>query len=275
MKEIVLLGLIFAIPTIAFAQTRISLTTYITTTSTGTDSSALLLIGTDSLTHTFRSRTPYSFRPIALVAPVALIGVGIVGLESDGLKYNNREIRDELQEDIDQELTIDDFSQYAPMAAVYVLNLLGVKGKHNFAERTIIIGTAYALMGITVHSLKTATKIERPDGSSCNSFPSGHTATAFMGAEFLRKEYWEVSPWIGISGYIIAAGTGFFRMYNNRHWFTDVITGAGIGILSAQAAYWLYPAISKTFFPNLYLKNTYIFPYYATNSKGITCSIYF
>lgn len=221
------------------------------------------------------NRSPYKFKPGQLIIPITLIGVGIIGLESDWLKYQNREMRDELQENIDRRLTMDDFTQYAPMAAVYGLNLFGVKGKHDFVDRTIILSTAYALMGITVNSLKTITKVERPDGSSLNSFPSGHTATAFMGAEFLRREYWDVSPWIGVAGYAVAAGTGFFRMYNNRHWLTDVAAGAGIGILSVQAAYWLHPMISETFFHKRYLKNIYIFPHLSPQEKGLSCQIVF
>lgn len=218
---------------------------------------------------------PYKFKPLQLVVPGALIGVGIIGLESDWLKSQNKEIREELQENIDRKLTIDDLAQYMPMAATYGLNLCGIKGKHGYGDLTIILGTAYALMGATVSAMKNITKVERPDGSARNSFPSGHTATAFMGAEFLRREYWDVSPWIGVAGYAIAAGTGFFRMYNNRHWLTDVIAGAGIGILSVQAAYWLYPVISKTFFHKRYLKNTYISPYMSEYGKGISCTITF
>ena len=45
------------------------------------------------------------------------------------------------------------------------------------------------------------------------------------------QEYKDVSVWYGISGYIVATGTGFFRIYNNKHWLTDVAAGAGIGIL--------------------------------------------
>lgn len=219
--------------------------------------------------------TPYKFRPLQLIVPGTLIGIGIIGLESDWLKFQNKEIRDELQENIDRRFTIDDFIQYAPMAATYGLNLCGLKGKHGYGDLTIILGTAYALMGATVYAMKNITKVERPDGSSRNSFPSGHTATAFMGAELLRMEYWDVSPWIGVAGYAVAAGTGFFRMYNNRHWLTDVIAGAGIGILSVQAAYWLYPLISKTFFHKQYLKNTYISPYVSEQSKGISCTVTF
>ena len=218
---------------------------------------------------------PYKFKPLQLVVPGALIGVGIIGLESDWLKYQNREVRDELQENIDHRLTIDDFTQYAPMAATYGLNLCGIKGKHGYGDLTIILGTAYALMGTTVYAMKNITKVERPDGSARNSFPSGHTATAFMGAELLRREYWDVSPWIGVAGYAIAAGTGFFRMYNNRHWLTDVIAGAGIGILSVQAAYWLYPIITKTFFRKQYHSNMFLSPYVSSESKGVTFQMTF
>ena len=217
---------------------------------------------------------PYRFRIRQVILPATLIGVGIIGLESHWLQYQNRELRDELRENIDSKFTVDDFSQYAPMLAVYGLNLCGVKGKHDFADRTIILATAYALMGITVNTFKMTASVERPDGSSRNSFPSGHTATAFMGAEFLRKEYWEVSPRIGVAGYAVAAGTGFFRMYNNRHWLTDVLTGAGIGILSTQAAYWLYPTITKTFFCKWY-KNIFISPYFSKEEKGVSCHIAF
>lgn len=218
---------------------------------------------------------PYKFSPLQLMVPCTLIGVGVIGLESDWLKYQNKEIREELQENIDYKLTIDDFTQYAPMAATYGLKLCGIKGKHDYGGLTIILGTAYALMGSTVYAVKNITKVERPDGSARNSFPSGHTATAFMGAELLRREYWEVSPWIGVAGYAIAAGTGFFRIYNNRHWLTDVVAGAGIGILSVQTAYWLYPVISKAFLHTRYLKNTYLSPYVTESSKGISCSITF
>jgi len=186
-----------------------------------------------------------------LILPVTLTGIGFIGLESDWMKYQNIEMRDELQENIDHRFSIDDFSQYAPMLSVYGLNLCGVKGKHNFVDRTVILATSALIMGTVTNGLKCTTKVMRPDGSSRNSFPSGHTAMAFMGAEFLRMEYKDVSPWIGVAGYAVATGTGFFRMYNNRHWLTDVLAGAGIGILSTKAAYWIFPSIQK----HLYGKN--------------------
>lgn len=75
--------------------------------------------------------------------------------------------------------------QYSPMLAVYGLNLLGIDGKHKFWDRTGILAFSYATMGIIVNGMKYAFKEKRPDNNARNSFPSGHTATAFMGAEFL------------------------------------------------------------------------------------------
>lgn len=219
--------------------------------------------------------TPYAVKPARMLIPASLFVLGMIGQENDWFQYQNKEIRDELQEHIKTKFPIDDYTQYAPMAATYGLNLCGIRGKHGYGDLTIILGTAYAIMGISVNGLKSTTRVMRPDGSSRNSFPSGHTATAFMGAELLRREYSDVSPWIGVAGYAVAAGTGFFRMYNNRHWLTDVVAGAGIGIMSVEAAYWLYPVISKTFFRKNYLKNTFISPYMSDGEKGVTCSINF
>ena len=183
-----------------------------------------------------------------LIIPSALIGYGVIALNNNSLKSLNLEIREEVNEHIDEKFTIDDISQYVPAVSVYALNAFGVKGKHNFKDRTIILGTAYVIMSGTVFGLKKWTKVERPDGSSNNSFPSGHTANAFMGAEFLYQEYKDVSPWYGIAGYVVATGTGLFRMYNNRHWFSDVVAGAGFGILSTKVAYWIYPWMKEKIF---------------------------
>jgi len=183
-----------------------------------------------------------------LIIPSALIGYGVIALNNNSLKSLNLEIREEVNEHIDEKFTIDDISQYVPAVSVYALNAFGVKGKHNFKDRTIILGTAYVIMSGTVFGLKKWTKVERPDGSSNNCFPSGHTANAFMGAEFLYQEYKDVSPWYGIAGYVVATGTGLFRMYNNRHWFSDVVAGAGFGILSTKVAYWIYPWMKEKIF---------------------------
>ena len=210
------------------------------------------------------------FKYKQLIIPTLLIGYGVIGLASDDLKDFNLGIRNEVTDDIDGKLTIDDYSQYAPALSVYALNLCGIKGKNNLRDRSIILGTSYLLMTGTVMGLKSLTKVERPDGSGFNSFPSGHTATAFAGAEFMWQEYKDVSVWYGISGYIVATGTGFFRIYNNKHWLTDVAAGAGIGILSTKVAYWIFPYVNKHIFKSKKNISTgMIAPFYNGNQIGL------
>lgn len=210
------------------------------------------------------------FKYKQLIIPAALISYGAIGIGSDQLISFNTQIRDEIQDDIDRKFTIDDISQYMPLAAVYGLNAAGIKGKHNFKERTIIMATSYLLMSATVIPLKSLTKVERPDGSNFHSFPSGHTATAFAGAEFMWQEYKDKSIWYGISGYVVATGTGFFRMYNNKHWLTDVAAGAGIGILSTKVAYWIFPYVDKHIFNSKKNGNTgMVAPFYNGKQMGM------
>jgi len=199
-----------------------------------------------------------------LIIPGVLLGYGFIGLESDQLKSYNSEIKEEVNEDIDHKVSIDDFSQWAPAASVYALNAFGVKGKNNLKDRSIILASSYLMMSASVFALKNITKVERPDGSSNNSFPSGHTATAFAGAEFMYQEYKDQSIWYGIAGYAVATGTGLFRMYNDRHWLTDVVAGAGIGILSTKAAYWIYPYLQNKVFksPKENKTTSMIMPFY-------------
>lgn len=225
---------------------------------------------TDTITTNEPKENNEKFKFKQLIIPTVLIGYGVIGIESDGLKFVNSGIKEEVNENIDEKITIDDFSQYAPALSVYGLNALGIKGKHNFKDRTIILGTSYLLMSATVLSLKSITKVERPDGSAFNSFPSGHTATAFAGAEFLWQEYKDVSIWYGISGYIIATGTGAFRIYNDKHWLTDVVAGAGIGILSTKVAYWINPWIQDKIFKSKE-KNSMsaIAPFYNGKQLGV------
>ena len=222
-----------------------------------------------------KARNPYRFRPTQLIIPAVLIGVGVVGLKSDWLEGHNYETRDELQEHPHGPLRVDDFTQYLPLAATYGLKLCGVGSLHGYGGMTVIAATTYLLTGLTVYGIKSISGVERPDGSTRNSFPSGHTATAFAGAELLRREYWHVSPWIGVAGYGVAACTGFLRMYNNRHWLTDVIAGAGIGILSAEAAYWLYPLVSRAFPRSMRSHDLCVAPLAGPDGGGIALAMRF
>jgi len=211
----------------------------------------------------------------SLIIPSALIGYGVVGLLNPTLKNVNHSVKNEFRDHDDKRVRLDDYTQYSPFLSVYALNAMGIQGKNNFNDRTIILATAYLIMGGSVNTIKKTSKVKRPDGSDKRSFPSGHTATAFMGAEFLYQEYKDVSDWYGIAGYVVAAGTGVFRMANEKHWLTDVVTGAGIGILSTKTAYWIHPLIKKTIFKDKDKTNGIVMPFYSGREYGLGFSMTF
>jgi membrane-associated phospholipid phosphatase len=64
-----------------------------------------------------------------------------------------------------------------------------------------------------------------------------------MGATLLAHEYGNRSIWIPIAGYTAATATGVMRVLNNRHYLSDVVVGAAVGILTAELAYWATDAI--------------------------------
>ncbi|REC46312.1 phosphatase PAP2 family protein [Chryseobacterium pennipullorum] len=168
-----------------------------------------------------------------------------------GEKENIREVRNRYLPTF--KAKYDDYLQYAPAATVYGLKLAGVKGRNNLGRTTLSYATSLAIMGILVNSIKYTAKVERPDGSKNNSFPSGHTAMAFTNASFLHKEYGMVNPGYSIAGYGTAALTGLGRNLNNRHWLPDVLAGAGIGIISTELGYFFIDKIYKNKGDNLSL----------------------
>ena len=189
--------------------------------------------------------TEHKFKAKQLIVPGALITAGAVGIAFHD-KLGNW--------DKGHHTSVDDYIQYAPVAANLFLGCFGVKHKHNFVDRVMISATAYAVEVALVNGLKYTVREARPGTvDERSSFPSGHTATVFTGAELVRKEY----GWgIGSAAYAVAIATGALRVYNNRHWCNDVLAGAGIGILSANVAYWLYPLEKKLFRPKKNKQNT-------------------
>jgi membrane-associated phospholipid phosphatase len=212
---------------------------------------------------------PYKLTARHFIVPAVLFTYGLCFTSINNFKTVNHEIKEEIfLEHPHQGKHIDNYLQFAPAAAVFGLNALGVKGKNNLRDRSMICLLSNLVTNATVFSIKNVSGEIRPDGSNHLSFPSGHTAEAFSGAEFLRQEYKDVSPWYGVAGYAVAATTGYLRMYNNKHWFSDVAAGAAIGIASTRFSYWLYPKIKKLFFKD---KNgqTAILPAYQNHSYGI------
>ena len=140
---------------------------------------------------------------------------------------------------------IDDYTQYLPALAVFTLDAAGMKGKNKPHQQLLL----YALGNITaaaiVQPMKRIVQRERPNSSDFRSFPSGHTSTAFVAAEFLHLEFGHHSAWISVAGYATATATGYLRLYNNQHWLGDVLAGAAIGMASTKLVYWMKREINK------------------------------
>lgn len=121
--------------------------------------------------------------------------------------------------------TLDNYTQFAPAAVMVGMKAAGVRSRSSWGRMLLSDAFSVALMTDIVQGLKNATNVTRPDGSDNHSFPSGHTATAFMTATMLNKEYGYKSPWVGIGAYSVATATGLMRMANNKHWLSDVMVG--------------------------------------------------
>lgn len=155
-----------------------------------------------------------------------------------------RSIRQKFQYDFHN--TVDDYLQYSPLMLATGLKMAGVEGRSRWGRYAASAAASYAVMALLVNSIKYSAREQRPDGSTNNSFPSGHTATAFAAATILHKEYGLTrSPWYSIGGYLLATATGCMRVLNNRHWVSDTFAGAGIGILSTELGYSLADLLFK------------------------------
>lgn len=172
------------------------------------------------------------------------VPIMVAGFIAKGQKKYFREARQNLQPEFHHRF--DDQLQFGGIALSTGLKLAGVEGRSAWGRYLASAGLSYAAMALIVNVVKYSAHEMRPDGSTANSFPSGHTATAFVGATVLHKEYGLTrSPWYSVAGYAMATTTGVMRSLNNRHWISDILVGAGIGILSTDLGYMLGDVMFK------------------------------
>ncbi|MGK7389430.1 MAG: phosphatase PAP2 family protein [Candidatus Cyclobacteriaceae bacterium M2_1C_046] len=173
------------------------------------------------------------------VAPsAALILAGIYTLEGRGF-FSSHDLFDYRSRAFPEFSTnADDFLMWGPLVGLYGISLLSEEGRHGLKRQTLLLLASGILTSALVWPTKAWTGMERPDGDP-HAFPSGHTAYAFTIATFMDKEFRDSKPWVSVVSYTIAGATGVLRVLNNKHWMSDVLAGAGVGILSVNTVYWL------------------------------------
>ncbi|MCQ2180764.1 MAG: phosphatase PAP2 family protein [Bacteroidales bacterium] len=186
-----------------------------------------------------------AFDPAQLIAPCLLIGTGTA---IHYMAHNTLDVA--VQRQMQEwhagkpDVPFDDYIQYAPLIMDLGLGFTGVKARNCFIDRTIEAAIAYASAGILGASTKQIFHTLRPNETNYLSFPSGHTIFAFTGAELVRREFgW---GW-GAGAYGIATTVAVMRVYRNWHWVSDVLAGAGIGILCANIGCWLLEPTKSLF----------------------------
>ena len=183
--------------------------------------------------------------------PTALVGVGVLAHSpayNRALYRAKQDMQAETQRvfsDFDAR-GVDDYTRHLPLAMAYGLMATGHRGERTAAGFTLIYLAAHELDEGVVSNLKRITAEARPNNANdLSSFPSSHTAQAFLTATLLHEQYGRRYPWVSVSGYAVAAATGTMRVLGNKHWATDVLAGAAIGFLSAETAWHLYPVFTR------------------------------
>ena len=210
---------------------------------------ALLLGSLSAPAQTMRQRDTSVFRATQLIAPGVLLATGL-GIHLMGHEAIDVPVYQEfahLREEKGVLKNADVILKYVPALPMVVdlgLGLTGVPSKYDLQDRFIEAGLASVVAGGTCLLLKNVITAARPDRSNYNTFPSGHTVLGFVGAELIRMNYgW---AW-GLGAYTVASAVAFMRVYQGRHWVSDVLFGAGLGILGAHAGEWLMEPFKKLF----------------------------
>ena len=165
--------------------------------------------------------------------PVALIAGGLI-IEAANVKKD-------IQSFFPRTNTrADDYLRYVPVGLLYGSDIIRTRHRNNVFNQTKLLLISELTTAILTQTIKKLTNITRPNGGNL-SFPSGHTSEAFTFATVLYKETIDYDPVLAYSGYLFSSATGVLRITNNRHWASDVLVGAGLGIIVTNLVYYINP----------------------------------
>jgi membrane-associated phospholipid phosphatase len=219
-------------------------------------------------------RNPYRPTLRQLALPALLLGVAALGTEKVDVLETDEAIQGAVKSHFPRfETSLDDQLRHVPAVATLGLSLAGVKGVHSTLNQGVIFFLAYTINNTLTSNLKNLALVERPYGNQdFSSFPSQHTSAAFAAATFMHREYGGRSVWYSIGGYSVATATAAIRVLGNKHWASDVLAGAGVGILSTELAYWAYPLVHRVLVRGLQ-DRAMVAPFYSGGAVGLVVGV--
>lgn len=173
--------------------------------------------------------------------------LGVFVAAEGGILFTDKSVKNFFQEHRTGSLDKVSKNFLEPFGGNYSLLIMsgflahGILAKNNKSVSTSLLSLeSFLLASVIVRIPKTLVGRDRPDIASDqfqfngpfhgNSFPSGHTTAVFSVASVIATQYRE-TKWVPITAYSVASLVGLSRIYDNKHWLSDVVAGAAIGTL--------------------------------------------
>lgn len=199
----------------------------------------------DSIPGTTDKQVRY-FRPASIILPTTFLVYGWMKPVIPAIENLDNRIMENIKTNHpDFNTRIDDYLQWAPSVSIYAMDVLKVKTKHRFIEHLAIDAGSIIITGGAGFIMRKISGKMEVYNSTGSQFPSGHTANAFRGAEIVFQELKDSHRILSYSGYLVASAVGVLRIYNKAHYLTEVLAGAGLGILSTKLTYVIFESVKK------------------------------
>lgn len=212
-------------------------------TSSAQDTARTYLTASDTSLVPAKQKGHY-LKPVSLIIPGSFILYGSLKSSITGIQQTDDDIMASVKRNHpDFSTTADDYLMWAPSASIYLMDALHVKTRHSFTEHLILDAGSIVVaggVGFVMRKISHNIDVYNKQGTK---FPSGHTTNAFRGAEIFHQELKAIHPLLSYSGYLVATTVGVLRIYNKSHLLSEVLAGAGLGILSAKLTYWAFDKV--------------------------------
>ena len=183
-------------------------------------------------------------KPPALIIPVSFLLYGSLKPAVTGIQRLDDDIMAQVKKRYpDFHTHADNYLMWAPSASVYMMDAFKVKTKHSFQEHLILDAGSIIITGGIGYVMRKISANIAAYNTQGTEYPSGHTANVFRGAEIVHQELKGSHELLSYSGYVVATTVGVLRIYNKNHLLSEVLAGAGLGILSTKLTYWIFDKV--------------------------------